>query len=93
MMATSSLFLCLSLFLPITTAMPWLEPSATPTGVMASVGMSLLPTEAPGFNGIPKELLRRQTTQLPYHPPDNWCGFVNGDPGEYSSKSNSFATA
>ncbi|MCJ1259923.1 hypothetical protein MMC24_007762 [Lignoscripta atroalba] len=58
-------------------AVPWLEPVATPTGVMAQVGISLLPTQAPGLGNIPKELLRKQA-DLPFPPPVNWCGFVNG---------------
>ena len=42
---------------------------------MAIVGVSPRPTEAPGLNGIPPELRRRQDVQWP--PPANWCGFVN----------------
>ncbi|SLM38862.1 Concanavalin A-like lectin/glucanase, subgroup [Lasallia pustulata] len=84
-MATFAIFFSLPLLLPFSLAMPWLEPTATPTGVMASVGMSLLPTEAPGLNGIPKELLRRQASQVPYPPPNNWCGFVDGDPSSVLS--------
>ena len=60
-------------------AVPRLELVPTPTGLMAEVGMSLLPTEAPGQNGIPRELLRR--AQPPFPPPVNYCGFINGKPG------------
>ncbi|KAG7008101.1 GTpase-activating protein GYP7 [Physcia stellaris] len=49
----------------------------TPLGLMAQAGMSPRPTEAPGLNGIPQELVRRQNVQYP--PPPNWCGFVGGD--------------
>ncbi|MCJ1249898.1 hypothetical protein MMC30_007124 [Trapelia coarctata] len=70
----------LLLLLHLTCAIPWAGPAPTPTGLMAEVGMSPWPTEAPGLNGIPKELLRRQ--QVPFPPPLNWCGFVNGDPND-----------
>ena len=58
-------------------ATPWAGPAPTPTGLMAQVGISLRPTEAPGLNGIPKELLVRQAG-VPFPPPNNWCGFVDG---------------
>ena len=45
-------------------------------GIMATAGMSPRPTEAPGLNGLPKELVRRANVQYP--PPPNWCGFVDG---------------
>lgn len=48
----------------------------TPVGLMAIAGVSPRPTEAPGSNGIPQELLKRENVQYP--PPANWCGFVNG---------------
>lgn len=60
-------------------AMPWLEPVQTPVGIMAAVGFSPIPTEAPGLGSLPKELLRKQN-QVPYPPPVNWCGFVGGNP-------------
>ncbi|MCJ1385118.1 hypothetical protein MMC17_008237 [Xylographa soralifera] len=59
-------------------AAPWSGPDPTPTGLMAQVGISPRPTEAPGLNGIPKELLVRQG-EVPFPPPNNWCGFVDGD--------------
>lgn len=46
-------------------------------GLMASVGISPLPTEAPGLNGIPKELKPRQNALI-YPPPNNWCGLIGG---------------
>ncbi|KAI4134081.1 MAG: hypothetical protein LQ347_001815 [Umbilicaria vellea] len=92
-MATLFILPSISLFLTITTAMPWLEPSATSVNVMASAGISLRPTEAPGLNGIPKELLRRQVSQLPSTPPDNWCGFITGDPSEYPRTAHAIAQA
>ncbi|MCJ1480165.1 hypothetical protein MMC06_000319 [Schaereria dolodes] len=65
----------------LTTAIQWVGAVVTPTGIMAQVGMSLLPTEAPGLNGVPKELFKRQS-QVPFPPPKNWCGFVDGDPND-----------
>lgn len=47
-------------------------------GLMITGGFSPLPTEAPGFVGIPsipKELRRRQDF------PVNWCGFIDGTIG------------
>ena len=64
----------------IATAMPWLAPMPTPMGLMAIAGVSPRPTEAPGLNGIPQELRRREAVQYP--PPANWCGFVNSNYGE-----------
>lgn len=52
----------------------------TPMGLVAIEGVSPRPTEAPGLNGIPRELVKRQYIQFP--PPANWCGFVNGVYGE-----------
>ncbi|KAI9822250.1 MAG: hypothetical protein M1832_003073 [Thelocarpon impressellum] len=52
-------------------AIPWLEPSPTPTGLMA-VGFSPKPTEAPG--GLPREL-RRSDIDIP----ENWCGYIGGN--------------
>ncbi|KAI9880376.1 MAG: hypothetical protein M1830_003693 [Pleopsidium flavum] len=72
------------LFVGFNTAMPWFEPIQTPTGLMAAIGFSPLPTEAPGLGSIPKELLRRQNS-VPYPPPNNWCGFVGGDPADVLS--------
>lgn len=62
-------------------AVPWIEPLPTPQGLLADAGVSPRPTEAPGFNGVPKELIRRQQNIL-YPPPANWCGFIEGDYGE-----------
>lgn len=62
-------------------AMPWMGPMPTPMGLMASAGMSPRPTDAPGSNGVPVELRRRQNVQYP--PPDNWCGFVEGHYGQW----------
>lgn len=57
-------------------AVPWIAAMETPLGLMATAGMSPRPTEAPGLNGIPQELVRRQNVQYP--PPPNWCGFIGG---------------
>ena len=58
-------------------AMPWLGPMETPMGLMATAGISPIPTEAPGLSGIPKELKPRQNALI-YPPPNNWCGLVEG---------------
>ena len=49
----------------------------TQAGIMPKDGQSPLPTEAPGLNGIPNEL-RRRDIALP-----EWCGLVDGNPGEF----------
>ncbi|KAI4265645.1 MAG: hypothetical protein L6R38_009267 [Xanthoria sp. 2 TBL-2021] len=61
-----------------TAAVPWVEPLPTPQAHLLQAGVSPRPTEAPGFNGIPKELVRRQQDII-YPPPAGWCGFINGD--------------
>ncbi|KAL8659196.1 MAG: hypothetical protein Q9202_007237 [Teloschistes flavicans] len=59
-------------------AIPWDEPLPTPQGILADAGWTPRPTEAPGLNGLPKELMRRQQNVI-YPPPANWCGFIDGD--------------
>ena len=61
----------------------WVPAVETPMGLMANAGMSPRPTEAPGLNGMPKELLRRQNTNYVFPPPDNWCGFIEGSYGQH----------
>ncbi|KAL8788981.1 MAG: hypothetical protein Q9213_001390 [Squamulea squamosa] len=61
-----------------TSAVPWVEPSPTPQARLFDAGVSPRPTEAPGLNGIPRELFRRQQDVI-YPPPPNWCGFVSGN--------------
>jgi hypothetical protein len=68
--------------LHLSCAIPWAGPAPTPTDLMAEGGITLLPTEAPGLNGIPKELLRRE--EIPFPPPLNWCGFLDGNPSAYN---------
>lgn len=73
--------------LPLARAIPgavptWIGPMPTPEGLIDTDGISPLPTPAPGWGAIPLELRRRQNTQIPFPPPDNWCGFVDGDPSE-----------
>lgn len=53
-------------------------PMPTPMGLVAMAGVSPRPTEAPGLNGMPRELVKR----VLFPPPDNWCGFINGFYGE-----------
>ncbi|KAI4114414.1 MAG: hypothetical protein LQ338_008008 [Usnochroma carphineum] len=67
-----------------TFAIPWTEPLPTPQGLLADGGVSPRPTAAPGSNGIPKELLKRQQN-VAFPPPDSWCGFIEGD---YDCESN-----
>lgn len=63
-------------------ATQWIGAMETPMGLMADAGISPKPTAAPGFDGIPKELRRRQSNPYAFPPPDNWCGFVSGLYGE-----------
>ena len=82
-MARSLLLLSLAYsYLRICYAVPWIGAMETPIGIMAQAGtgMSPRPTEAPNLRGIPKELMPRGEVQFP--PPDNWCGFVEGDSSE-----------
>ncbi|KAL9608784.1 MAG: hypothetical protein Q9167_006390 [Letrouitia subvulpina] len=58
-------------------AVPWNEVNPT-QAILADAGFSPRPTEAPGLNGIPKELLGRDDSRI-FPPPANWCGFVEGD--------------
>lgn len=67
--------------LRLTVAVPGIEPLPTPQGYLFYAGVSPRPTEAPGLNGIPKELVRREQDVI-YPPPPSWCGFINGDYGE-----------
>ena len=70
-------------FIGSVVARRWIAAVETPMGLMANAGMSPRPTEAPGLNGIPKELLRRQNNDYIFPPPDNWCGFIEGDYSRY----------
>ncbi|KAL8647184.1 MAG: hypothetical protein Q9210_005709 [Variospora velana] len=75
-------FVVPSLFNGLTIAIPWVEPLPTPQNFLADAGVSPRPTDAPGYSRIPKELRRRQQDVI-YPPPDNWCGFIDGDYGTY----------
>ncbi|MCJ1363234.1 hypothetical protein MMC16_002341 [Acarospora aff. strigata] len=83
----------------LTAAVPWLDPVETPMGVMAAVGFSPVPTEAPGLGSIPKELLRKQNS-VPYPPPVEctsgrpYCGTYAFDAGTrlYNCESTTGAT-
>lgn len=80
---TSALFLLL-LLVPATGARYLSgEASETRTGVTATDGVSPHPTEAPGLNGIPKELRNRAIQPTLSSPPANWCGFIDGDYREF----------
>ena len=73
-----------SLLLDRVAAIPWPGPIPTQAGLMPMAGMSLRPTDAPGFEGIPPALRRRDVVSPPL---DNWCGLVTGDPSESTSRS------
>lgn len=77
-------FVVTSLLNGLTVAIPWVEPLPTQQDFLADAGVSPQPTDAPGYNGIPKELRRRQQDVI-YPPPDNWCGFIKGDYGELAT--------
>ena len=68
-------------YVGVVMAILWLEPAATPFGMMAYVGFSPMPTSTPGMgsNALPKELRRRQQDI-----PLNWCGFIGGNNGRFS---------
>lgn len=55
----------------------------TQPGLTATNGISPVPTEAPGLNGIPKELRKRIIQSTIYPPPPNWCGMLDGDYREF----------
>lgn len=62
-------------------AMRWSGPQVTPAGLMAMNGVTPRPTQAPGWDGLPRELRKRAAGEYIYPPPPNWCGFVSGDYG------------
>lgn len=78
------------LLLDAVVAVPWLGAMETPVGIEAAYAFSPRPTEAPGLNGVPRELLKRSV--LPYPPPPAWCGFVGGDSGAFSPALSRFMT-
>lgn len=69
---------------PSASAMVRLQ-AAPPTPIASLImnGISPRPTDPPGSNGVPRELLRRATA-IQFPPPPNWCGFVTGDYSESS---------
>ncbi|KAL8689414.1 MAG: hypothetical protein Q9218_004914 [Villophora microphyllina] len=77
-MRAVQLFVVAPILSQIAFAVPWIEPLPTPQGVLAEAGWTPRPTEAPGLNGVPKELMRRQQNVI-FPPPANWCGFIDGD--------------
>ena len=79
---TSTLFL---LLLVVPTGARYLSGEAIETqpGITAMDGISPVPTEAPGFHGIPKELRKRATQNSDDYPPSNWCGFIDGNTREF----------
>lgn len=80
-----TLALFLLLWLLPTTGARYLSGGAVEThpGLTAINGISPVPTEAPGLNGIPKELRKRAIQTFLASPPSNWCGFVDGDYREF----------
>lgn len=80
------------IMIPPTTAIVRTQAAAPPTPAASLIinGFSPRPTNPPGSNGIPRELLRRAGIQFPA--PDNWCGFIEGDYGQstYSKQERKF---
>lgn len=83
-MRLSNVLVAASLLNGLALAIPWIEPLPTPQGLLDAAGVSPRPTEAPGANGIPIELRKRKQNIL-YPPPDNWCGFIEGDYSELAT--------
>ena len=50
----------------------------TPVASLFVNGISPRPTNPPGSNGVPRELLRRKA-DIEFPPPANWCGFIGSD--------------
>lgn len=75
-MSSSATLIVVSVLIHLAVAIPWPGPLPTQAGLMAMAGMSPRPTDAPGFEGIPQALRKRN---VQYPPPDNWCGFIAGD--------------
>ena len=75
-MLSLSTLIVVSLLIHLAIAIPWAGPMPTQAGLVAMAGMSPRPTDAPGLEGIPQALRKRD---VQYPPPDNWCGFIDGD--------------
>lgn len=72
----------LLIMIPFAAAMVRIQAAApTPAASLIMNGISPRPTNPPGSNGVPRELLRR-AAGIEFPPPANWCGFVDGDYGE-----------
>jgi hypothetical protein len=55
---------------------------ATPVDHMQIDGRSPIPTDPPGLPaGVPRELVERQGTSVPFPAPGYYCGLVGGDTG------------
>lgn len=67
------------------------EAIETLPGMMAIDGISPAPTEAPGLNGIPKELRNRAVQTFIETPPSSWCGFIDGNYRKFSASITFFA--
>lgn len=68
------------IMIPPTAAIVRIQATAPPTPAASLImnGFSPRPTNPPGSNGVPRELLRR-AAGIQFPPPDNWCGFIEGD--------------
>ena len=79
-----SALILLLLFVPTTSAR-YLSGEAIETqpGITAMDGISPVPTEAPGLNGIPKELRKRATQTSTITSLPTWCGSIHGDDREF----------
>lgn len=77
----ASLISSFLIMIPSATASVRIQAAAPPPTPAASLilnGFSPRPTNPPGSNGVPRELLRR-AAGIQFPPPDNWCGFIEGD--------------
>lgn len=77
----ASLISSFLIMIPSATASVRIQAAAPPPTPAASLilnGFSPRPTNPPGSNGVPRELLRR-VAGIQFPPPDNWCGFIEGD--------------
>ena len=65
--------------LHVVVAVPWMGPMETLIGLWPLDGISPRPTQAPGLNGLPRELVKRKGGLTL---PANYCGFVSADDRE-----------
>lgn len=68
------------IMIPSATAVVRIQASAPPTPAASLImnGFSPRPTNPPESNGVSRDLLRR-AAGIQFPPPNNWCGFIEGD--------------